>query len=356
MQEGRETPPPHYAENLVTRERVDPIYSSIRVHDSTLHSRDKFSVIENGFQENLMASNTRSWSQSSCPIILLPNDCVIFHASDSRTLPSSRHSLDNTQSDTKKNYVGVVNNAGPENHNDDLQSMSSWTSCSSGELTIPDEDHVSSNVQVTLEENILYEEPDKVLQKYKSHEHPTENDRPFETQESVITSIEYLCITEAIPNDQEIETTDNCVQSANETDNVNANDGDNRGNKDGVFDNRKVNHNNADVEHIYESPDSVIQEARQPCTEYYENAYDLPKDMLTKCLEKPNRYALKHAMLHVDENDSPQEEPGINLGMEFVNNSEILLEGEDVKLWPSKKSILYLQQMEEKSNEQGSNC
>lgn len=54
MQEGRETPPPHYAENLVTRERVDPIYSSIRVQDSTLHSRDKFSVIENGFQENLV--------------------------------------------------------------------------------------------------------------------------------------------------------------------------------------------------------------------------------------------------------------------------------------------------------------
>lgn len=88
---------------------------------------------------------------------------------------------------------------------------------------------------------------------------------------------------------------------------------------------------------------------------YYENAYDLPEDALAKCLGKPNKFALKH-VLHVDNTEDHEDTPSLNLGMEFVNNNEEIIEGEDVKLRPTRRSTLYLRRTDDESDNIASSC
>ena len=285
---------------------------------------------------------------------------MIVHASGSR---KSRHSRRSTRGESSKQEIGLHNQAGPTS--DDNRSLYSWGSFSSCYRTSTDEDYVSGSNRVNWEVDSLYEEPDKVIQNIKSPSKTFGLERLFALQESVI------------PNEEMAENAENVNQNADNANDVTGNanengeyanhdvescnyahenggyasDNENYANEDRTFDNAQEN-NNDDDEHIYESAESFL---RDRDVAYYENAYDLPEDALAKCLGKPNKFALKH-VLHEENTDDDGGEPSLNLGMEFVNNNETMLEGEDVKLRPTRRSTLYLHQRDDDSDHGASSC
>lgn len=283
-----------------------------------------------------------------------------MHASGSR---KSRHSRRSTHGESSKHEIGVHNQAGPTS--EDNRSLYSWGSFSSCYRTSTDEDYVSGSNRVNWEVDSLYEEPDKVIQNIKSPAKTFGLERLFALQESVIPNEETTNenaentnenaqnasdIAENTNEDREYANPDveNC-NYAHENDGY-ANENENYANEDRTFDNAQENASDED-EHIYESAEGFL---RDRDVAYYENAYDLPEDALAKCLGKPNKFALKH-VLH-EENTDDGGVPSLNLGMEFVNNNETMLEGEDVKLRPTRRSTLYLHQRDDDSDHGTSSC
>ncbi len=265
---------------------------------------------------------------------MVPNDCVIVHASGSR---KSRGPRQSTHGESSEHEIGRDNNAGPAS--DDNRSLFSWDSFSSCYRTSTDEDYVSGSNRVNWEEDSLYEEPDKVVQSIKSPMKSYGLERLFALQESVIKNAE---------------NTDENSENVNENGDYSNMDGnnENRINDDTTYDDAQENDSEDDGEHIYESAEHIY-ETSEPGSAYYENAYDLPEDALAKCLGKPNKFALKH-VLHVD--NTEDREPRLNLGMEFVNNNETMIEGEDVKLRPTRRSTLYLSQRDADPKNMASSC
>lgn len=245
---------------------------------------------------------------------MLPKDCVIVHASGSR---KSRNSRRSTHGEGSQHDIGIHNNTEPTSDADN-RSLYSWESFSSCYRTSTDEDYVSGSNRVPWEEDSLYEEPDKVIQKGRSSMKTFGLERLFSLQESAINNSDYV-------NEEDDKTlTDNLEESSS-----------------------------VEGEHIYESAEGFIPRDRS--MSYYENAYDLPEDALAKCLGKPNKFALKH-VLHVDSTEDHEDTPSLNLGMEFVNNNEEIIEGEDVKLRPTRRSTLYLHRTEDESDNIASSC
>ncbi|CAB3984279.1 Hypothetical predicted protein [Paramuricea clavata] len=353
------SPPPAYPETieLYENETGEPRYSSIQQMRNSLTRTNGINLIENGIPPNMVVPEPRSRGNSHISqgrsIIVLPRDCVIVHASGSR---KSRHS---THGESSTHEIGIQNNAGPTS--DDNRSLYSWESFSSCYRTSTDEDYVSGSNRANWEEDSLYEEPDKVIQRsIKSSTKTFGLERLFALQESVIKNAETT--NESADND------DNSAQNAdengkyanenicyaNENGNENAgysNENETYANEDKIFDDMQEDNSDYEGEHIYESAEDFT---RDRDVSYYENAYDLPQDALAKCLGKPNKFVLKH-VLHED--TAEDQEPSLNLGMEFVNNNEVMVEGVDVKLRPTRGSTLYLHhEGNDESDNRASNC
>ena len=286
---------------------------------------------------------------------------MIVHASGSR---KSRHSRRSTHGESSKREIGIRNHAGPTS--DDNRSLYSWGSFSSCYKTSTDEDYISGSNRVNWEVDSLYEEPDKVIQSMKSPAKSFGLERLFALQESVIKN-EEICNDNAENVNENADNANDVAESVHENggyanpDLENGNyshenggyvsENDRYVNEDRTFDNAQE-YDDDNNEHIYESAEGFLKDRD---VAYYENAYDLPEDALAKCLGKPNKFALKH-VLHEENTEEDGGEPSLNLGMEFVNNNETMLEGEDVKLRPTRRSTLFLHQRDDDSDHGASSC
>ena len=263
--------------------------------------------------------------------------------------------------------MGLDNRAGPTL--EDNRSLYSWGSFSSCYRTSTDEDYVSGSNRANWEEDSLYEEPDKVIQNIRSPGRSFGLDRLFALQESEIVNAENanenalgvdmnagnaneeaVNANESAENANKREEYVNNLQVVAESSSCNEN-GSCVSEHENCVENPEDNDSDSS-EHIYESTDSF---ERDNNAQYYENDYDLPEDALAKCLGKPNKLTLKH-VLHVDDAEEDGDKPSLNLGMEFVNNNEFMVEGEDVKLRPTRRSTLYLQQRELENEDGASSC
>ena len=271
---------------------------------------------------------------------------MIVHASGSQ---KSRGSRRTTRGESSGHEMGISNEAGPIP--DDNRSLYSWESFSSCYRTSTDEDYVSGSNRVNCEEDSLYEEPDKVIQSIKSSPSKTFGGPGlFALQESVIENAE-----NANEDAENSNPEDDTISENGSCSNISKNSEDDKYvNEDSGKPCDETEENDSDDEHIYESADSFVTDPDLP---YYENAYDLPEDALATCLGKPNKFALKH-VLHYDnvEDNAEDHKPSLNLGMEFVNNNEAMIEGEDVKLRPTKRSTLFLNHEEDNGDNAASNC
>ena len=266
--------------------------------------------------------------------------------------------------------MGIINDAGPTS--DDNRSLYSWESFSSCYRTSTDEDYVSGSNRVNWEDDSLYEEPDKVIQNIKSPVKTFGLERLFALQESIIntenTNENNASVNTEYANqnanteyaNQNAKTDNNGEYAGQKVRYVNENGGYISENENDTaeivsYTNQDVpqqNNGYIDEEHIYESAESF---RRDRSLAYYENAYDLPEDALAKCLGKPNKFALKH-VFYEENTGNYEDEPSLNLGLEFVNNNEAMLEGEDVKLRPTRRSTLYLHQVNDNSDNSASSC
>ncbi|XP_028408017.1 uncharacterized protein LOC114530623 [Dendronephthya gigantea] len=255
--------------------------------------------------------------------------------------------------------MGVMNDAGPTS--DDNRSLYSWESFSSCYRTSTDEDYVSGSNRINWEDDSLYEEPDKVIHNIKSPGKSFGLERLFALQESMINAENDNENTASANTEYANQNVDNNREYPNEKVRyVNENAGYLSENENDAADivsytNQDVsqqNNDHIDEEHIYESAESFRRDRNLA---YYENAYDLPEDALAKCLGKPNKFALKH-VFHEENTENYEGEPSLNLGLEFVNNNEAMLEGEDVKLRPTRRSTLYLHQVNDNSDNSASSC
>ena len=272
-------------------------------------------------------------------IIVVPKDCVIVHASGSQKSRGSRQTTHGESSE-----MGICNEAGPVSDNNSLYSWGSFSSCY---RTSTDEDYVSGSNRVNWEEDSLYEEPDKVIQNIKSPMKSFGLQRLFALQESAVENEDGDAET-SHKEEENMSENGSCSNKSESSEN------DKYVNEDTSRTFDDVGENDSDDEHIYESADRFVADHDLA---YYENAYDLPEDALAKCLGKPNKFALKH-VLHYDnvEDSAEGHQPSLNLGMEFVNNNESMVEGEDVKLRPTKRSTLFLNQDDEDGENAASSC
>lgn len=237
------------------------------------------------------------------------------------------------QEDAKTREIGTQSNNGPS---EDNRSLYSWGSTSSCYRTSTDEDYGSGSNKVNWEQDSYYEEPDKVIQSIRMPQKLFGHERLSSPQEPTINTVEKT-------SDNVVDADDNGECSSENSNQIN----DNRGFVDDSEDYSNADTCVGNAEHIYESAEELMRDSHW---QYYENAYDLPQDALEKCLGKPNKFALKHVLHESNTGDSG---PGLNLGMEFVNNNDSMIEGVDVKLRPTRRSTLYLQKGEDDSDHRG---